>query len=417
MHRLFPGLGPLASYRLSYLTDDITSGIIVTFLLLPQSMAYALVAGVPIAMGLIAATIPLFVYGIFGGSRYLSVGPVSVISLLSLTGLSSMAQPNSKEYIMLIIMLAFLVGAIQLIMGLVKVGSVLKYISTSVIYGFTSALAIIIILNQLPSIMGVDLPRYQGFFPYLNQVFTHLPMVNVLTLVIGLGSIFILLFFQKKFHVKVGPLIVIILSVLIVDIFHLDKEGTEIVGPIPRDIIGAGFQMPTFDIILSLIPIAITISFISFFESFSVAKTLADKDRESINPNQELIGLGFANMASSFAGSIPVAGAVSRAAVSYESGAKSNLSIIITALFMLLAVFYITPFLYFLPKATLGAIIIIAVKNLINFTPLNLRHNSLEALPFIVTFATTLFIDVFLGIVFGIMASLGIRIIVDLRKE
>ncbi|MEN2467361.1 SulP family inorganic anion transporter [Ornithinibacillus sp. JPR2-1] len=413
MHKLFPGLGPLASYRLSYLTDDITAGIIVTFLLLPQSMAYALVAGVPIAMGLIAATIPLFVYGLLGGSRYLSVGPVSVISLLSLTGLSSMAQPSSKEYIMLIIMLAFLVGAIQLVMGIVRIGSILKYISTSVIYGFTSALAIIIMLNQLPSILGIDLPSYQGFFSYLNQVFTHLPMMNILTLAIGLGSIFILILFQKKFHVKIGPLVVIILSVLVVDFFHLNKEGIEIVGSIPRDIIGAGFQMPTVDTILSLLPIAITISFISFFESFSVAKTLADKDRESINPNQELIGIGFANMASSFAGSIPVAGAVSRAAVSYESGAKSNLSIIITALFMLLAIFYITPFLYFLPKATLGAIIIIAVKNLINFTPLNLKCNSIQALPFIVTFATTLFFDVFLGIVFGIIVSLGLTLLTN----
>lgn len=268
MNKLFPGLGPLTSYRLSYLTDDITAGIIVTFLLLPQSMAYALVARVPIAMGLIAATIPLFVYGLFGGSRYLSVGPVSVISLLSLTGLSSMAQPSSKEYIILIIMLAFLVGAIQLVMGIVRIGSILKYISTSVIYGFTSALAIIIMLNQLPSIIGVDLPSYQGFFSYLNQVFTHLPMMNILTLAIGLGSIFILILFQKKFHVKIGPLVVIILSVLVVDFFHLNKEGIEIVGSIPRDIIGAGFQMPTVDTILSLLPIAITISFISFLNRF-----------------------------------------------------------------------------------------------------------------------------------------------------
>ncbi|MFS0673901.1 SulP family inorganic anion transporter [Ornithinibacillus sp. 179-J 7C1 HS] len=415
MYNLFPVLSQLSTYRLTYLTNDITAAIIVTLLLLPQSMAYALVAGVPISMGLIAATIPLVIYAIFGGSRYLTVGPVSVVSLLSLTGLSTLAQPSSSEYLMLIIVLAFLVGVIQLVMGIGRVGTILKYISSSVTYGFTSALAIIIMLNQIPSILGVKLPKYQGFFRYVEEVVTHLSMTNMVTFAIGIGSIFILFLFQKKMDVKIGPLFVIILSVLIVDNFDLEKRGTEIVGFIPRDIFGTTFQFPTLDIVWSLLPIAITISFISFFESYSVAKTLADKERESINPNQELVGIGFANIASSFVGSIPVGGAVSRAAVSYESGAKSNLSIIITALFMLLAILYVTPMLYFLPKATLGAIIIIAVKNLINFHPLRMKHGISEAILYVVTFATTLLVDVFLGIIVGVFISLGLNVLSRLK--
>lgn len=406
-HKIF-GIKQFVPYNVSNLSGDITAGVIVTFLLLPQSMAYAIIAGVPLIMGLLSGTFPLIIYALFGSSKYLSVGPVSIVSLLAFTTVSSLAKPDSERFLEFVVILSLLVGIVQLIMGLLKAGSLLKYVSSAVIGGFTSALAIIIIINQMDSIMGVTIPSHQNFLAYFLKIMTAIPKAHVLTLTIGLISFLFLLVSKKVFRVSLGPFIIIIASIVVVDYFNLDKQGVEIIGGISRESLDVSLRLPAMETISSLLPIALMIGFISFFESFSVAKTLADKENEHLNTNQELVSLGFANMMSSFAGSIPVAGAISRTAVNYESGAKTKFSLFITAFLMMLAIFYITPLFYYLPKATLAAIIIIAVMNLINVKQLRYyQKNELsQAFIFLATFAATLITNVFVGLIVGIVLSI-----------
>ncbi|MFD1037299.1 SulP family inorganic anion transporter [Virgibacillus byunsanensis] len=406
--KIMPGLQQLTQYKHENLVGDVTAGLIVAFLLLPQSMAYATIAGVPLSIGLVAATFPLIIYSLFGNSKYLSVGPVSVVSLLAFSGISSIVQPHSSQFMGLMIVLALLVGVVQIIMGLIRFGSIFDYVSPALISGFTSAIAIIIALNQIKSIIGVKLPSYHNFFYYLIEIANHIPKANIFSVGIGLGSLFILLVLKKKFTVSPGPFIVLIASIIIVDYFNLHKKGVDIIGEIPQELPSMSMHTTTFDTILLLVPIALMIGFISFIESYAIGKTLANKKNEELNPNQELIGLGLANVTSSFVGAIPVAGAISRSAVNYQSGAKSNLSLLITAIFMLLSIIYLTPLFYHLPKAALAAIIIIAVSNLINFKNfiIYLKYKSTDAAIYLATFIATLLIDIFIGLVIGICLSL-----------
>ncbi|MFD2044727.1 SulP family inorganic anion transporter [Ornithinibacillus salinisoli] len=413
IYKLFPGLRKLVSYNTSNLSGDITAGVIVTFLLFPQSMAYAIIAGVPITMGLLAGTFPLLIYCLFGSSNYLSVGPVSVVSLLAFTGVSNIVEPDSSRFLEIIIFLSLIVGGVQLLMGMLKMGSLLKYISPAVIDGFTSALAIIIILNQMSSIMGVSLPKYKNIFTYIMDILYNISNVNILTVMIGLASFIILVFLKSKLHISSSPFLLMIISILIVDYYDLNKQGVEVVGELPKDMPDVSVMIPTVELLLSILPIAMIIGFISFFESFSVAKTLGDKENEQVNPNQELVGLGFANMTSSFVGTIPVAGAISRTAVNYESGAKTNVSMFVTALLMLLAFSYLTPFIYYLPNTTLAAIIIFAVMKLINVKKLKyfITNQIMEAIIFLITFIATLVLDVFMGLVVGVVFTLGVNVV------
>ncbi|WP_373893455.1 SulP family inorganic anion transporter [Virgibacillus sp. CBA3643] len=413
LYTLFPGLKLLVHYNKSNLTGDVTAGMIVAVLLIPQSMAYAIIAGVPVSLGLFAATFPLIIYAFVGGSKYLSVGPVSIVSLLAFSAISGIVQADSSQFLELMIILSLLVGTIQLILGFVKVGSFFDYVSYAVIHGFISAAAIIIALNQVKSIMGVSLPNYENLISYGREIMNHLPEANIYTVAIAFGSIFLLLVIKKRAPAIPGAFIVIIASVMIVDYFDLDKKDVAIVGSIPQALPTFSFHIPTVDIMLVLFPVAFMIAFISFVESYAVAKQLAHKDNDPLDPNQELRGLGLANLTSSFVGSIPVAGAISRTAVNHKSGAKTNLSLLVTALFMLLAILYLTPLLYYLPKATLAAIIIIAVAGLINYKQLvyYFKTKITDAIIFLTTFIATLMIDIFLGLMIGITLSIFIRLV------
>lgn len=408
---LMPGTRQLIHYNPSHLSMDITAGLIVAILLIPQSMAYAIIAGVPLTLGLYAATFPLIIYALFGSSRYLSVGPVSIVSLLAFTGISSLSPHNSAQFLELMILLGLMIGVVQIFMGLIKVGSFFDYISSAVISGFTSAAAIIIALNQVKSILGVEIPSYHGIIAFTEAFFNQLPHANLYTVLIGLGSFLLLYLFKKIFPTSPGPFIVIILSIILVDYFNLDNKSVNTVGDIPTGLPSLSFQMPTLDMIVSLLPIAFMIGFISFVESYSVAKALAIKENDQLNSNQELVGLGLANITSSLFGSIPVAGAFSRTAVNYQSGAKSNLSLIITAIFMIVALLYLTPFFYYLPTAALAAIIIVAVSGLINVKGMKecLTKTPLQAVSLFTTFISTLVIDIFIGLVIGIFVSLFIN--------
>src|SRR5699024_2962102 len=400
-----------APYHMSHLTGDLTAGMIVTFLLIPQSMAYANLAGVPVTMGLYASAFPLIIYAIFGSSRYLSVGPVSIASLLTLTGLSGLAVPRSEPFLQLVVLLSLLVGTIQLLMGLFKFGSFLQYVSSGVINGFISALAFIIIGHQLPSLLGVPRPVYNHFSAYIVELINALPKMHLLTALVGLASLLFLWVVQKTLRASPGPFIVFLTSIVLVDFFQLNQKGVAIVGRIPRELPHIALSVSGWDTFLALVPLAFVIAFISFFESFSVAQSLADRKQERLSANRELAGLGFANITSFVVGTIPVSGAISRTAVNYASGAKTKLSVVFSALFMLVLILYMTSFFYYLSKATLAAIIIFAVFNLIHIRQLTyyLKHDLYQAVVFLATLFTTFMIGIIQGLLIGIIVSAVIK--------
>ncbi|MCL7747969.1 SulP family inorganic anion transporter [Halalkalibacter alkaliphilus] len=412
LFKLMPGLYRLSHYDRSYLHKDIVAGLIVAILFIPQSMAYATIAGVPLVVGLYAATVPLIIYALFGSCKYLSVGPVSIVSLLAYSGVSSIASPHSPSFIELILLLGLLVGAIHLLLGILRTGFLFDFISQAVITGFTSAAAIIIALNQVKSLVGISLPPYEDAVSYLVLLASHLSQANLDTLVIGLSSLCFLLLL-KKVAPAIGPLLVISSSILLVSQLALDQRGVDVVGAIPSGLPKLIITFPTMETVLMLLPIATTIAFISFLESYAVAKTVAKKEKEVIQTNQELIGLGLANLSSSFIGSIPVAGALSRTAVNYQSGARTNLALLITALFIIITLLFLTPLFYYLPKATLAAVIILAVSKLVHLShvPKLMRSSPLDALILLSTFLATLMIDIFLGLLIGIGLSMFVALV------
>lgn len=413
IYRLMPGLYHLVHYKSSYLTGDITSAIIVTFLLIPQSMAYAMIAGVPIVLGLFAATFPLIVYALVGTSRYLSVGPLSIIALLSFSGVAKITGADSSQFLNTMIILTFFVGIIQLILGFIKFGSFIEYISSSVMKGFVSAAALIIAITQIQSVFGIQIPPYQQFLSYMSYILKQLPHYHEYTTIIGIGSLFILLIIKRVFKSLLGPVLVIFITIIVVDLFDLQQKGVRVIGEIPRGLPEVVFILPTFELMVQLFPAAFMIAFIGFAESYAIGKTLAEKEQMTIQPNQELFGLGLANLTSSFVGAFPVSGAISRTAVNYQSGAKSNASLLFTAIMMLIVTLYLIPLFYHLPHATLGAIIILAVLNLIDIKALHgyIRHEPIHAMLFLTTMLLTLLIDMFFGLIVGIFLSLLINLI------
>ena len=406
--KLLPGLNILTQYNRSYLTGDITAGIIVAILFIPQSMAYAVIAGVPPIIGLYAGTFPLLVYALFGTSRHLSVGPVSIVSILAFSGVAAIAEPNSTQLINFIIALGLMVGFIQLFMSVVNIGHLFNHISHAVIGGFTSAAAIVIALNQVDSIIGVSLSSYESFPLFIIEILNNLPQLNPYSTGIGLGSIFLLVLFKKYMKLALGPILIITSSTLVVANFQLNQVGVKIVGNIPKGLPEFGFPILTLQDLQLLLPTAFAIAFISFLESYAVAKAIADKNNTQLNANQELVGIGLANITSTFFGSIPVAGALSRTAVNYQSGAKSNVSSLITAFLIFITLLLFTSLFFYLPKAALAAIIIIAVSGLIDFKQFVflIKTTPFDAFIFLMTFIGTLLVDLLFGLFIGIVLSI-----------
>jgi SulP family sulfate permease len=408
IQRYLPGLNSLAGYNSSKLAGDINAGIMVAILFIPQCMAYATIAGVPPVIGLYAATLPLIIYSFFGTSRHLSVGPVSIVSLLAFSGVSAMAEPGTSSFLEIIVLLGLVVGIIQLLMGVIRIGPLFDYISHAVITGFTFAVALIIALNQIESIVGVNLSSFQNPLQFSLELISNSKDSNPYTIGIGLFSICCLIVIKRIIPLSIGPFIVIILSTLCVSYYKLDLKGINIVGEIPKGLPDLGIPSLSFHTLQEIAPIAVGIASISFLESYAVAKAIAQKENYQLNTNKELISLGLSNISTTFIGTIPVAGAFSRTAVNYNSGAKTNLSSLISALLIITSLLFFTPFFYFLPVASLSAIIIISVLSLINLNQLffHAKTLSFESVVFFVTLVATLAIDIFAGLIIGILLSI-----------
>ncbi|MEM1122467.1 MAG: solute carrier family 26 protein, partial [Bacteroidota bacterium] len=408
-----PIFGWLSDYDRSFLQDDIGAGITVGIMLIPQGMAYAMLAGLPPIYGLYAAIFPQIMYAIFGTCRQLAVGPVALDSILVASGVGVIATAGSTQYIQLAILLALMVGLIQLVMGIFKLGFLVNFLSRPVISGFTSGAAIIIALSQLKHLLGLEVRSTSYVHEIIQTTFAQLHMINLPTLLLGLSGIGLILFLKKIKSLLPSALVAVILGILIVYFSNLSEAGVAILGTIPAGL--PNFGLPDFSIgnLQQLAPIAFSIAFIGFMESIAIGRTFQTKHGNyRIRPNQELIALGVANLAGSFFKAFPTTGGFSRSAVNDHAGAKTGVAALVSAGMIVLTLLFFTPLFYYLPNAILAAIIIVAVCNLIDFsTAKNLwQQNRRDFWMLIVTFLGTLFLGIQMGIAIGVVLSLALMI-------
>lgn len=409
LKRYFPILDWLPNYKKSDLSGDVFAGLTVGIMLIPQGMAYALIAGLPPVYGLYASIVPQIIYAIFGTSRQLSVAPVAMDSLLVAAGVSVMATEGTTAYIEFAILIAFFMGLFQLTLGIFRMGFITNLLSKPVISGFTSAAALIIGLNQLKYLLGTDIVKSNQVHEIIWNAIQKIDETHILTLFIGVAGI-IIIKSVKVIHKSIpGALMAVIFGILVAYFFQLDASGVAIVRTIPDGL--PPFQLPNFSLgrMGELIPLSLTISVVAFMEAFSVAKALEAKKRDyKVVANQELIGLGAANLVGALFQSYPVTGGFSRSAVNFQSGANTPLSSVISAGLIALTLLFLTPLFYFLPTAILASVIMVAVSSLIDI-PYALKlwkGNKVEFALLMATFLVTLNFSMVPGIVTGVVLSI-----------
>ena len=427
--KYIPALDWLVHYQSENLVGDIIAGIIVASLLIPQSMAYALLAGLPPQVGLYAGIVPAILYPIFGTSRVLAVGPVAVDSLMVGAAVSQLAPQDSPDYLAFALTLAFLVGIIELAMGLLRLGFLVNFLSRSVISGFISGAALIIAFSQVKHLFGLSVPSTDSFFELLFVLIRNLPQTNWVALALGLVSVVILLYFNKPLVkqlkrrgwsdrkilpvAKSAPLLVVILGTLVVSSLQLDQTaGIKVVGEIPQGL--PSFTLPLLNVQTwqMLLPTALAIALVGYMEGFAGGQALASKRREKIDANQELVGFGVANLGASFTGGYPVTGGVSRSVVNYSAGANTGLASMITGCLLAVTVMFLTSLFYFLPQACLAAIIITAVYKLIDLATFKRMwsYDRADGFAWLATFLIVLSLGVSNGIIFGALIALGLHL-------
>ncbi|MDX5593343.1 sulfate permease [Pseudovibrio sp. SPO723] len=417
------------TYNKHQFSNDMIAAIIVTIMLIPQSLAYALLAGLSPEMGLYASILPIVLYAIFGTSRALAVGPVAVVSLMTAAAIGNVAEAGSMGYAVAALTLAMLSGAILLLMGVFKLGFLANFLSHPVIAGFITASGVLIAASQLKHILGVNAHGHT-LFEMLWSLAVHVPETNLITLAIG-GAATAFLFWVRKglkpllrrlgvkprladVITKAGPVAAVVATTLTVWAFGLAQKGVAIVGEVPQSL--PPLTVPSFspDLLLTLAVPALLISIIGFVESVSVAQTLAAKKRQRIDPDQELIGLGAANLGAAFTGGYPVTGGFARSVVNFDAGAETPAAGAYTAIGLAIAAVALTPLIFFLPKATLAATIIVAVLSLVDFSILT-RTWGYSKKDFSAV-AATILLTLGFGVELGVSAGVAISILLFLYK-
>ncbi|MBM9594825.1 SulP family inorganic anion transporter [Roseitranquillus sediminis] len=429
MLRYLPILDWGRHYDRRTLSADLLAALIVTIMLIPQSLAYAMLAGLPPVVGLYASILPLVAYAVFGTSRTLAVGPVAVVSLLTATAAGAVAIPGSGEYLVAAIALALLSGLILLAMGLFRLGFVANLLSHPVISGFITASGILIATSQLRHILGIDAGGHT-MVELARSLVDGLPETNLPTLAVGAAATAFLFWARSRLraalrHIGVpscaaamlartGPVLAVALSILAVVLLDLGAAGVAVVGDVPQGLPPLALPPLDFGLWAALLPAALLISVIGFVESVSVAQTLAAKRRQSIRPDQELIGLGAANLAAAFSGGYPVTGGFARSVVNFDAGAETPAAGAYTAVGIAAASLFLTPLLYHLPVAVLAATIIVAVLSLVDIGALR-RTWSYSRFDF-AALAGTILVTLIRGVEAGILTGVAISVLLHLWR-
>lgn len=425
-HKWLPALVWTKTYNNSKFTEDLLAAVIVTIMLIPQSLAYALLAGLPAEMGLYASILPLIVYALLGTSRVLSVGPVAVMSLMTAAALGSLGL-TPDQYILAALTLALMSGLILLVLGVLKLGFVANFMSHPVVTGFITASALIIALSQVQHLLGISAQGYT-LIDLLPSLWASAPQWNMETVLLGFPTL-LWLFWSRNgvsrqlrrwgisrstavMSGRVSPVLAVVATTLLAWGFELDTRGVATVGQVPSGL--PSFTMPAFSLEMwrALAGSAVLIATIGFVESISVAQGLAAKRRERVDPDQELIGLGAANVATSFFGGFPVAGGFSRSVVNFDAGAATPAAGLFSALLMAVATLVFVPLLVYLPKATLAATIIAAVWSLVDLSILKRawQYSKADFLAVLVTIVLTLLAGVEIGVAAGVLVSLIVHL-------
>ncbi len=409
MQKVFPFLAWLSNYKRTDFLSDLVAGLTVGVILIPQGMAYAMIAGLPPVYGLYASIFPLLVYMFLGTSRHLALGPVAMDSLLVAAGLGTLTIHGVENYIAMAIFLAFMVGAIQLLLGICRMGFLVNFLSKPVISGFTSAAALIIIFSQLKHLLGTNIEKSNKFHQLLLNAFEKISETNSYDFVIGILGIVIIIGLKKWSKKIPSILFVVILGILAVYFFNLSTYGIKIVGTIPTGLPNFAIPNINLDNVLSIWPIALTLALVGYLETISIGKALEEKAGiETVDSNQELVALGFSNIIGSFFQSYPATASFSRSAINGDAGARTNLSAIFAVILVVLTLLFLTPLFYYLPNAILASIIMVSVFGLIDLSyAKNLWNNRKdEFIGLVVTFLTTLFAGIPQGILVGVLFSL-----------
>ena len=408
---LIPILEWLPNYNSSRLKGDFIAGITVSIILIPQGIAYALIAGLPPIYGLYCALVPQLVYAIFGSSRQVAIGPVAMDSLIVATGVSTLALAGSDSYITITILLAFMVGSIQFLLGVFRLGFIVNFLSKPVISGFTSAVALTIGINQFRNLFGVDFVQSDQIQYVLEDIWFNIIDFNSHTTVIGLTSVGVIIFLRKINKKIPNALLVVVVGILTIRYFGDEFSDVAIVKNIPSGL--PSFSFPEMDIsqMRELLPIALTLVMVGYLETISIGKSLeAKQDEYKLRPNQELIALGLSNIIGSWFKAYPSTSSFSRSAINQESGATTGMASLVSVVMVLLTLLFLTPLFYHLPKTVLAAIIIVAVFGLVNAKEAIFlwKANNLDFWLLVVTFFSTLLF----GIEYGIMIGVGLSLII-----
>jgi SulP family sulfate permease len=413
--RLFPFLGwfPL---KVETLRADLIAGATVAMVLVPQSMAYAQLAGMPPYYGLYAAFLPVIVGALWGSSRQLATGPVAMVSLLTGSMLAAIAAPGTGEFIALAIALALMVGVIEIALGMLRLGAFINFLSHPVIVGFTNAAAIIIALSQLDKLLGIPADRSGSFLADVGVLLSRLGETRPLTLLMGVAA-FAMMWLLRKYAPRLpGVLLAVAATTVVSWLVGFEMAGGAVVGAIPVGLPDPTVPRLSAETALMLVPTAFVIALVGYMEAISIARAMATTTRQRVDPNQELIGQGLANVSGAFFQSFPVSGSFSRSAVNLAAGAVTGMSSVFTGLIVLVTLLALTPLLYHLPQSVLAAIIMMAVVGLVNFAAIGHvwkahRHDGLAA---VVTFGATLFFAPHLDT--GILLGAGLAVVLYLYR-
>lgn len=408
IRKYVPLLDTIQDYNREAFKGDLNAGVTVGVMLIPQGMAYAILAGLPPVYGLYASIIPLLIYSLFGSSRQLAVGPVAMVSLLVVAGVGEIAEAGSAQFIQLAILTALGVGVLQLLMGVFKMGFLVNFLSHPVLSGFTSAAALIIGASQIKNLTGLDLPRTNYVHDIIYETVQRFSEIEPITAAIGIGSVAAIVLIRKWKRTFPSALVVVAAGTVLTALFSLNREGVAIVGEIPKGLPIFSLEFLKLGDVQALIPIILVISLVSYMESIAVAKAIANKRGYKVDANQELVALGSANIGGAFFQAFPTTGGFSRTAVNDQSGANSTIASVISAGIIALTVLFLTPLFYYLPNAVLASIIIVAVAGL--FDSNEMKHlwktDKKDFAMLMVTFIATLALGIEEGIAVGVILSL-----------
>ncbi|MBI5552197.1 MAG: SulP family inorganic anion transporter [Desulfobacterales bacterium] len=408
-----PFMAWLPGYRWRFLKPDLLAGLTVAVVAVPQSMAYALIAGLPVEYGLYASIMPTIIGCLWGSSSHLITGPTTTASLVVFGTLSSLADPGSTTYIQLALFLSLLVGAVKIVMGLARLGALLNFVSHAVLIGFTTGAAALIAAKQLPGLLGLRIETTDFLAKHLFNVLVHLNQVHVISLGLGLATILVIAGVKRFRPAWPGTLMAMVLVGGLVALLDLDRQGVAVVGAIPRGL--PPITWPSMEVARrfdQLAPGALAIAILGLVEAMSIAKSIADRTRQRLNVNQEFIGQGLANVAAALFSGYPGSGSFTRSAVNYRSGAKTPLSGIISGLAVAATILLAAPLAAKLPVSALAGVLIVVAWDMIQARDImrTIKSTRADAAVLMVTFGCTLFLRIEFAIYVGVLLSIGLHL-------